>query len=552
MTRQHNSPERRRGKRERGIIIFLTCICIPFVVPVVGLAIDVSLLYTVSARLSGAVDAAALAAARSLSVGQTLAEQEGNAIDTATRFFHANFPNHFFFTNNKTVEIAVAETATRTRTVTVTGRVTSPNFFLRYLGKDTTNLSVTGRASRRDVNIMLILDRSGSMNGNGGCAALKTAVPTFVNKFANYRDRLGVVFYGGDAQITFQLQDPPGNFLTGTGSIPDLASRLTCTGWTNASQAIWLGYGEIKRINEPGALNVLVFFTDGQPNTVTYTVTPDVLRLPTNGRNFRPLLPQPPHPLSTYPYVSDPATSIDPPSCQNCTMPVTSKNANYYYTKTGRNSFSSPTTTYWTDTPCTNKTTTRVGYIAPGDGIRSHRTNTFPPVSAGIIPTSNPNPTGITNPSNINSTCFYGWSTGNFHRDVSYLPDTDYYGNTTRPGWLPLTLLPNGHPDAGKMRPDNATTVENAGYHSANSAAKRARTNETAPGALDTVVYAIGLGDPGANQHDFLRRVANDPLAGAGVYNPLEPTGFYEYAPSAADLNAAFARIASEILRIAK
>jgi hypothetical protein len=58
------------------------------------------------------------------------------------------------------------------------------------------------------------------------------------------------------------------------------------------------------------------------------------------------------------------------------------------------------------------------------------------------------------------------------------------------------------------------------------------------------------LAEAGNNQHLLLRRVANDPLS--PIYDPNRLTGMYVYAPTAADLNAAFVKIASEILRISQ
>jgi len=49
--------------------------------------------------------------------------------------------------------------------------------------------------------------------------------------------------------------------------------------------------------------------------------------------------------------------------------------------------------------------------------------------------------------------------------------------------------------------------------------------------------------------HDLLLRIANDPTSPS--YVSTQPTGLYVYAPTTAQLNEAFARVASEILRLA-
>ena len=60
------------------------------------------------------------------------------------------------------------------------------------------------------------------------------------------------------------------------------------------------------------------------------------------------------------------------------------------------------------------------------------------------------------------------------------------------------------------------------------------------------IIFAIGLGDV---DDVLLKRMANDP--GANNYNSTLPAGLYVYAPTAADLDQAFTRVASEILRLA-
>ena len=80
----------------------------------------------------------------------------------------------------------------------------------------------------------------------------------------------------------------------------------------------------------------------------------------------------------------------------------------------------------------------------------------------------------------------------------------------------------------------------------ADNIANTARNNST----LRPVIYTIGLGSNGGVDHEFMRRLANDPSS--PVYNDTQQTGMYAYAPTPVDLNYAFVRIASEILRIAQ
>src|SRR5205085_4005829 len=94
-------------------------------------------------------------------------------------------------------------------------------------------------------------------------------------------------------------------------------------------------------------------------------------------------------------------------------------------------------------------------------------------------------------------------------RDIAYIPDLDYFGNSTH-GYQPLTTFTVG-PYLGKTRPDELTTVVNAAYNAADNAATRARNDAS----LTPIFYVIGLGgnDDQATDHQFLQRIANVPAS---------------------------------------
>lgn len=490
----------RQDWRRKGVVVMLTAAMLTFVIPAAGLAIDASMLYGIRARLSMATDAAALAAARSLSSGMTLSEQESAALNTANRFLNANFPNGHMGSTGRSVTASVAETATRTRTVTVDVRLNAPSYFLRYLGRSATSLRAVGRASRRDVNVMIVLDRSGSLSSSGACTPMKDAATAFARKFANFRDRVGLLTYGGDFRIDFAMQSTPGNFLSGTGSIPNLISQISCTGATNTAQALWQAYGELKRINEAGSLNVILLFTDGQPNTLTFDFsTANALR--TVARGYTAAAP---------------------------TSPISTSKI-----------------TALTRTPC-SATTAKLGWVQYHSstgrtvGLYNHVATTMPAGSSSLISSR----TGCVFNMTSGTTYIYG--------DFGFMPPQDAYGNNVADtSYKTLSYITTStSPDRGKVRIDHDVTMENAGINASNHAARRIRNNETASTALNTVIYAIGLGGVGAAEDQFLNRVANTKLS--PEYDITKQEGLYVYAPTSADLGEAFARIAGEILRIAK
>ncbi len=212
-------------RRRRGITIIVTATMLVFTMPMLGLAIDAGLLYAVKARLSAATDAAAMAAARSLSLGITLAEQEASAEARGEAFFRANFPPGTLGVGNYTVVVDVQETQTRVRTISVNVTAGVGLYFMRSMGITNTAVTAVGKASRRDVNVMVVIDRSGSMNDNGGCSGVKTAAVSFLSMFANGRDRFGMITYGG----SYKLDYPPNmNFKTSNPTLAGVINNSIC------------------------------------------------------------------------------------------------------------------------------------------------------------------------------------------------------------------------------------------------------------------------------------------------------------------------------------
>jgi Flp pilus assembly protein TadG len=86
---------RSQQSRQRGQIVIITAVMLVALIGMVGLAIDSGRAYGVRAKLSAAVDAAALAAGRALAIGASDGERLANAQATGLRFYNANFPSGF-------------------------------------------------------------------------------------------------------------------------------------------------------------------------------------------------------------------------------------------------------------------------------------------------------------------------------------------------------------------------------------------------------------------------------------------------------------------------
>jgi Flp pilus assembly protein TadG len=245
----------------KGVVIVMLAAGAPFFFGLAGLSVDTIYIYAVKARLVTAVDACALAAARTIGRGQT----EMNRIVDMT--FNANFPADMLMTVSRghtdpTITIVPGEGR---REVAVEGTAVVPTLFMRMFGWDTLTVGANAEASRRDVNIMMVLDRSGSMSrapganpGPNAIDDMKVAAQEFVAQFDDARDKLGFVSFGSASRVDYA---PQTSFKSATTSL--IGTIYADNSGTNASSGLWQGYQALTALGEPNVLNIMVFFTDG-------------------------------------------------------------------------------------------------------------------------------------------------------------------------------------------------------------------------------------------------------------------------------------------------
>jgi Flp pilus assembly protein TadG len=463
-----NAPAEGGGKRrERRGFVLLTAGAMVLLVllPSIGLAVDVGLMYLVNSLLSAAADAASLAGARALARGTDDSAQRANAESTANTYFHSNFPSGFFGTANLLVSNVATTDSTYMRSITTTASVDLPFLFMRALGKDHVTLSSTAKATRRDVNVMFVMDRSTSLTNSGSCAPLKAAAINFVEKFAESRDNVGLVTFATsslvDVHLTTSFKTPVENTL----------NSVICSGGTNSAQALWQGYQELAGLAQTGALNVILFFTDGRPTAVT----------------------------EDFPYKA------------NCTSHLT-----------------------------------HVGVLTPGYNTSGVVTNTIYGLYKNVA-TAQPMATDQTVITD-NAGCSFRTDQTKVTSDIAYAPLFDHWGNA-----LNATAYRSVTTSGAGLSITVGQNVENFSTNAADHAALRIRRgdpdsqngNRTLAGVT---IYSIGLG---AVDDVLLKRMANDPSL---VPNPVAAgnPGRYVYAADATQLDLAFTRVASEMLRLAR
>lgn len=302
------TPKRTRG--ESGTVIYVTAISLLFLVPAVGLAVDGGVDFIVKARLGAALDSAALAAGRGLTSGTTQSAAAANATTAALNFFSSNFPSGYLNTSYVTQtacggsgQSACANTPTGgyeacssavcatfnpnsagSLLITVSASVAAPTYFMRWVGFNSITISGIGQATRPNLAIVLVLDKSSSMGSRTtsagtmptslaanpqSCEAMVYNSWQFVQDFSPFDTVAEISF---DSQVN--LDYPPSNnfkVTSGSNTLEDAIANITCQENTNTTAALAMAASVLNYINQPQALNHIVLFTDGVANSFNST-----------------------------------------------------------------------------------------------------------------------------------------------------------------------------------------------------------------------------------------------------------------------------------------
>ncbi|HXZ87470.1 MAG TPA: pilus assembly protein, partial [Candidatus Binataceae bacterium] len=237
---------------------------LPVLLLFVGLAIDFGAAYLTKTTLSKAVDAAALAGMRSLNQGTA------RATTIAKAAFTANYPTGPRDANPPAVNIVFGADASNNTVVNVNATATINTFFLGVLsGYHTLTVSSNAQATRPKLIMSLVLDRSGSMNLNGGAQALPPAVDNFLTYFDNNTDQVADVSFSSIATVDVTIRT---NFQT---IISNAVNRMPFGGATFSQAGMLDGQAQINSVPVSAGENVVkvaVFFTDGWANTINNTL----------------------------------------------------------------------------------------------------------------------------------------------------------------------------------------------------------------------------------------------------------------------------------------
>lgn len=261
------SLKRKSQTRESGQTLILFTLFIIVLVLFVGLGIDLGFAYITQARLSKSVDAACLAGIRNYTSATVL---QAEAIADST--FRANYGTSGRDVGAVTPNVSF-DASSPNVTINVNATTTINTFFIRVLPQwKTLNVGSLAQATRPNLIMSLVLDRSGSMNYNNGWKALPPAVSDFIDLFDDVRDRVAVTTFASHARVDLPMTRP---FKAQVKAVTPKIQFVDYDGGTGSQGGLTNGFvlnkNTVPALGEK-VVKVVVFFTDGKANIIQDTL----------------------------------------------------------------------------------------------------------------------------------------------------------------------------------------------------------------------------------------------------------------------------------------
>jgi Flp pilus assembly protein TadG len=269
-----NHRRRRHPTSEKGVALVFMAVTLTMLLVFTGLTVDSGRGYVVKAQLTKAVDGAALGAARHLNSGNPRGEAE--------QLFLANFPSGYMGTSGTSPTASPSFFTLATdysnggrNIITVRASAQMPRTFMNLIRQGDVTVSAEGQATRRMLDLSLVLDVSSSLGG--GWPAVRDATKAFIGAFDPANDRLALTTFGNGANVLDQMSASRG--FNKAAVISHVATNLP-GGSTNMVEGLYRGWDEIRTVagGQQSSVRVIVLFTDGASNSVPgiYPAVPGV------------------------------------------------------------------------------------------------------------------------------------------------------------------------------------------------------------------------------------------------------------------------------------
>ena len=268
------------GNRKAFVTVYMV-FAILVMIPMVGLAIDFSVLYNVKGQLQEACDAGAIGAGNTVQRTTDVTDPTTNTTlkGTVQRFFNANFTPAPWRATQLSYDSSISQDpTTKVRTIYVTATYNVPMLFMRVLGINNSQVAAQAIAKLRFVNMMVVVDRSGSVGRTGsGTQTNQQIIAGDLNQFVadsttsvfvDGRDVVGLVSFGANYYLDYS---PQTHFQTSTPTIGTAINGMNfgTNASTNTGEGLYQAWYQLTQLSQPGSLNVIVLITDGRPSAFT-------------------------------------------------------------------------------------------------------------------------------------------------------------------------------------------------------------------------------------------------------------------------------------------
>jgi len=244
----------RSGRRfgERGAILVMVMVGMFALLGFAGLALDSGRGYMHRLRMTRAVDAAALTGARTLRAGSAVAIDQARSAASVNGLVAG--------VAGASLDMSIGQNEQGEAVFAVDGSQPVSTTLMRLFGINQITVAASAIAAVPPVDLVLVLDHSGSLSSAGAWDDLQSAAKGFVRQFDDTIDQLGLV--------SFQIRGTERWELSGgfTAGIIDEINQMRSSGDTNAGEGLRLAHAQLAgpAARERSA-KVIVFFTDGRP-----------------------------------------------------------------------------------------------------------------------------------------------------------------------------------------------------------------------------------------------------------------------------------------------
>ena len=142
-----------------------------------------------------------------------------------------------------------------------------PVTFMQTLGFKVLNVSASSQVVRKTLDMAFVIDTTGSMGTDPTePPVVRANAISFLNSFDITNDRVALMHfaYGTIMDTPFKPDSSRGFDRT---TMTSQIQKYSFSGSTNSSEAFWNARNQMNQLQNPSSLRVIVFFSDGAPNS---------------------------------------------------------------------------------------------------------------------------------------------------------------------------------------------------------------------------------------------------------------------------------------------